>query len=133
MVPRNDSRSKTFETQWSEYAMLTCGAGGGGRRFNGVDSPLRGPAVRCVHTKCSQKAGPAVWWFNGVDSHSCIERAGASLCAQKRSQKTGPFSVAGLEMDLPFQNRLAFTRECQPSCCTPTYGLCRCIPAAAVS
>ena len=37
----------------------------------------RGPALRCVHTKHSRKAGP--------------------------------FSVAGLKMDLPFHGRLAFT------------------------
>ena len=33
----------------------------------------------------------------------------------KHSRKAGTFAVARLQMDLPFQNRLAYKEKCQPS------------------
>ena len=51
------------------------------------------------------------------------KRASTSLCTrvytQNIPQKTDPFSVARLKVDLPFHNRLALNRvhrSCQPSC-----------------
>ena len=37
----------------------------------------------------------------------------------KQSRKAGPFSVARLKLDLPFNNLLALKEKCQPSTVSP--------------